>query len=393
MPRNERCLLTLIERVRTLATTAISTPPLADHHYAAFRDTLLAWYDEAQREMPWRQTRDPYRIWISEIMLQQTRVDQAQPYYERFVAAFPTVEALAAASLDDVLVKWEGLGYYARARNMHKAAKKVVSDFAARVPDSYDEIRSLPGIGPYTAAAVLSIAYKCPYAVLDGNVIRVLTRVFAISDEVGSARTKRNLQAVADTLLTPERPGDFNQAMMELGATICTPVSPDCLACPLRSVCKAFAVGSQSLYPVKKKKAPVPHYDIAVGLVFDGEGRLLIQQRPTDKMLGGLWEFPGGKQEPGESLDVTCQRELREELGIEVAVEQLFQRVSHAFTHFKITLHAFRCNIIAGTPRSLEGQPLRWVAIEDLSNYAFPRANRRLIEALDERVHNPTLFD
>ena len=359
----------------------------------AFRDDLVAWYEQGKRDMPWRRTDDPYRIWLSEVMLQQTRVDQAQPYYERFTAAFPTVEALAAADLDTVLRLWEGLGYYSRARNLHKAARIVVDTFEGRFPDTYDAIRTLPGVGTYTAAAVLSIAFGLPHAVLDGNVIRVLTRAFVIEDEVNQSGTRKQLQALADALLDPSRPGDFNQAMMELGATLCTPKTPRCPRCPLRSVCGAFAAGTPEAFPVKKKKAPVPHYDIAAGLIFDDKGRLLIQRRPEDKMLGGLWEFPGGKCEPGETLEETCRRELREELGIDVEIEDLFGKVAHAYTHFKITMYAFRCRIRTGTPASQEGLPLRWVPLANLTDYAFPRANRRLIDALLERRQNPTLFD
>jgi A/G-specific adenine glycosylase len=229
--------------------------------------------------------------------------------------------------------------------------------------------------------------------VLDGNVIRVLTRAFAIADEIGSQRTRKKLQALADALLDPSRPSAFNQAMMELGATVCTPTAPRCPSCPLRAPCGAWATGTPEAFPVKKKKAPVPHYDIAAGLIFDEEGRLLIQRRPEDKMLGGLWEFPGGKREPGEPLAETCRREVREELGVDVVIEDLFGKVSHAYSHFKITMYAFRCRIQEGTPESREGLPLRWVTMPELADYAFPRANRRLIEALIARQQNPTLFD
>ena len=363
-----------------------------DTHSPAFQTRLLAWFDEARRPMPWRETDDPYRIWISEVMLQQTRVDQAWPYYERFTDAFPTVEALAAADLDDVLRLWEGLGYYSRARNLHRAAQRVVDTYDGRVPDTEDDIRTLPGVGPYTAAAVLSIAYGRPLAVLDGNVIRVLTRVFAVADDVTSSRTRRHLQALADALLPPEHPARFNEAVMELGATVCTPTSPACLACPLGGVCTAYAEDEPERYPVSKKKKPVPHHDIAVGVLTDDAGRILVTKRPEDAMLGGLWEFPGGKVEPGESVEDACRRELREELGVEVEVGEPLARIDHAYSHFKITLHAFACRILNGTPEHHEAQPMQWVAVEDLDDYAFPRANRRLIETLVERERNPTLF-
>lgn len=326
-------------------------------------------------------------------MLQQTRVDQARPYFERFVEAFPTVEDLAAADRDEVLLLWEGLGYYSRARYLHNAAQRVVDDFDGQVPDTYDAIRELPGVGPYTAAAVLSIAYDKPHAVLDGNVIRVLSRVFAVEDNVKSAPTRRRLQAAADALIDPERPGTFNQAMMELGALLCTPRSPSCNECPVQPVCRAASAGNPEDYPVTPDKKPIPHYDIAVGLVFDDDGQLLIQRRPDDGLLGGLWEFPGGKQEDGEELPTTCRRELREELGIEVDVQDHFYTLSHAYSHFKITLHAFRCRIARGTPSSELEQPLRWVPIDALDDYAFPRANRRLIDELKRRQTAPSLFD
>ena len=358
-----------------------------------FRNDLIAWYRDVKREMPWRNTDDPYRIWVSEIMLQQTRVDQAQPYYERFVEAFPTVEDLAEAELDDVLNLWEGLGYYSRARYLHRAAKQVIEEFGGDVPDTYDAIRELPGIGPYTAAAVLSIAFEKPHGVLDGNVTRVLTRVFTIDDNATKARTKRHLQAIADALIDPEQPGTFNQAMMELGATICTPRSPACEQCPVQDGCRAFAAETQEDYPVTPESKPIPHHDIAVGLVFNDAGELLIQRRPEDGMLGGLWEFPGGKKEDDEDLADTCRRELREELGIDVTIDGHFYTLSHAYSHFKITLHAYRCRIAEGTPTPELDQPLRWVAVRDLDDYAFPRANRRLIEELERRQQEPSLFD
>jgi len=362
-------------------------------HLKAFQSALPAWFQTVARDLPWRRTDDPYPIWLSEVMLQQTRVDQAQPYYERFLAAFPTIEALALAGLDEVLLQWEGLGYYSRARNLHCAAQMVVRDFGGRFPDTYEAIRRLPGVGPYTAAAVLSIAFKRPHAVLDGNVARVLTRVFTIDDDVKKGRTRRHLQQLADVLLPPEKPGVFNEAIMELGATVCTPTAPRCPRCPVQEACGAYAAGTPEAYPVSAKKAPLPHYDIAVGLVFNDEGEILIQRRPEDGLLGGLWEFPGGKQEPDEALEETCRRELREELGIDIAVVAPFQTLAHAYTHFKITLHAFRCRLLQGMPVSANGCPVQWIPVAALKDFAFPRANRRLIEHLAKQALNPSLFD
>ncbi len=365
-------------------------------HRAAFWGPLAAWFEAVQRSMPWRETgadgrRDPYRVWLSEVMLQQTRVDQARPYFERFVAAFPTVEALASAELDDVLKAWEGLGYYSRARNLHRAARQVAERHGGQVPNTEGAFRSLPGVGPYTAAAVLSLAYGVPLAALDGNVIRVLTRVFAVADDVTSGRTRRQLQALADALLDVAHPGRFNESVMELGATVCTPTAPACPSCPLNEVCTAFAEGAPTAYPVAKKKKPVPHHDIAVGVI-EEQGRVLVQKRPEEAMLGGLWEFPGGKAEPGEALPDACRREIQEELGVEVEVGEAVAQIEHAYSHFKITLHAFRCRITAGEPVHHAAQPVRWVAIDDLGGLAFPRANRHLIDTLIRREQNPTLF-
>lgn len=363
----------------------------------AFRKALPAWFDGARRPMPWREpgpggNRDPYRVWVAEVMLQQTRVDTATPYFRRFVERFPNVRDLAAAPIDDVLKLWEGLGYYSRARNLHRAAQQVVEQHAGRVPSDEEAFRALPGVGPYTSAAVLSLAFDAPLAVLDGNVIRVLTRVFAIDADARAGKTRRQLQTLADALLDPDRPGRWNESVMELGATICTPRSPACRRCPLDSVCQAFASGAPEGYPVVSKRAPVPHHTISVGLVMDQESRVLIQRRPEDAMLGGLWEFPGGKVEEGETPGEACARELEEELGITVEVGAPIARVDHAYSHFRITMHAFRCRLVSGEPQTETGEPLAWVSVDALDEYAFPRANRRVIDALIDEARAPRLL-
>lgn len=354
-------------------TTAFPAEP----GLAQFRTALLTWFERSRRDMPWRSTTDPYAVWLSEVMLQQTRVDQALPYFERFLERFPDVRALASAPLDDVLRVWEGLGYYSRARNLHRAAIEIVDRWDGAIPDDPTILRTLPGVGEYTSAAVASVAFGVPVAAMDGNVIRVVSRVFADDGVPSRAPVRRRIRDRAGQLLDSDRPGPWNEAMMELGATVCTPRSPSCDACPVRSHCAGLASGDPTGFPGRRPRVSIPHYDVAIGLVSRDDGCLLIQRRPEDAMLGGLWEFPGGKCEPGESPEAACRRELYEELGIEVDLEDRVAEIPHAYSHFRITLHAFPCTIRSGNP-----EPANWVTREELANYAFPRANRKLIEQL-----------
>jgi len=349
---------------------------------ADFADKLLNWYDHNKRDLPWRDIDNPYFTWVSEIMLQQTRVDQATPYYHRFIEKFPTVFDLAEANQQEVLKVWEGLGYYSRARNMHEAAQKVVEDFDGQLPDTYDEITDLKGIGPYTAAAVLSIAFDKPYAVVDGNVIRVLARYFGIEDDVRSSSTKKEIQERADELLPDERTGDFNQALMELGARVCTPQNANCMVCPLSDNCIACSQVRTEEIPYKSKASKRPHHTIAVGIIVNQKSEVLIALRPDDVMLGGMWEFPGGKKKTDETIREAVKRELKEELGVDVTIDRFFMKLNHAYSHFIITLHAYICKIVAGKPKAAASQDIRWVDIDALSDYPFPKANRKLTEKL-----------
>lgn len=343
---------------------------------------LLSWYAEHQRDLPWRRTRDPYPVWVAEVMLQQTPVATVIPYYERFLARFPSVEALATASLDEVLRLWEGLGYYARARRLHEAARQVVAELDGRLPKTFDGLLSLPGIGRYTAGAIASIAGGQDVPAPDGNVRRVLSRVFAIEEDVTRGAGQRRLWQLAASLLPPGRAGDFNQALMDLGATVCTPRTPSCHLCPLAEDCQAHDLGQEGAFPVRRPRRPLPHYDVTAGVVWDGSGRFLIAQRHLESMLGGLWEFPGGKQEPGETLEDCLRRELAEELGVEVAVGALLTVVKHAYTHFRITLHAFHCQLVSGSPRALLCNDWRWITLDDVDRFAFSAADHRIITAL-----------
>ena len=347
-----------------------------------FAEKLLDWYDNNKRDLPWRDIDNPYFTWVSEIMLQQTRVDQAAPYYHRFIERFPTVYDLAIANQQEVLKVWEGLGYYSRARNMHDAAQKVVEEFDGQLPDNYTDITDLKGIGPYTAAAVLSIAFDKLYAVVDGNVIRVLSRYFGIDDDVRSSATKKLIQQRADELLPDKRTGDFNQALMELGARICSHQNPDCNICPLTDNCIACNQVRTEEIPYKSKANKRPHHTIGVGIIVNANGKVLIALRPDDVMLGGMWEFPGGKKKTNETIRESVVRELNEELGVDVEIDRFFMKLNHAYSHFTITLHAYICNITSGRPHPAASQEIRWVDIDELADYPFPKANRKLTEKL-----------
>lgn len=308
-------------------------------------------------------------------MLIQTKVDTVIPYYRRFLERFPDVQSLAAADSDAVLKSWEGLGYYARARNLHKAAGIVVEKHGGELPRDEKTLRSLPGIGRYVAAAVLSIAFNRPTLAVDGNVRRVVSRLHDLADP-----SESTIRGQGESLVA-ERPGDVNQALMDLGSAICTPRSPRCGACPIESACLARANGTAEERPRRRTAKKRPHYDIAVGVVWRGD-EILIAKRPAEGLLGGLWEFPGGKPEPGESLEAAVVREVGEEVGVEVEPGAKIAEVDHAYSHFAITLHAFHCRYRTGTPRPLGCQELAWVRREELDRYAFPAANRRVLERL-----------
>ncbi|NDJ54268.1 MAG: A/G-specific adenine glycosylase [Chloroflexi bacterium] len=343
---------------------------------------LLTWFSIHREDLPWRQDRDPYRVWLSEIMLQQTQVVTVIPYYQRFLAAYPTVHDLAGASLDDILKLWEGLGYYSRARNLHRAAQVVVQEHHGKFPSTVAGLQSLPGIGPYTAGAIASIAFGLDAPVVDGNVIRVLARWFDLADDVTQTKTKKDLWQRAESLLPSGKAGDWNEALMQLGQQICTPKQPDCTNCPVKTWCKAHQAGTQLERPIKKRKAPTPHYDVAAGVIRRGADEILIAQRPLDGMLGGLWEFPGGKREAGESLEACLVREVQEELGIQISVEQQLATIKHAYTHFKITLYAFECRYLSGEPQAIGCADWTWTTLESLDQFAFPVTDQQIITTL-----------
>jgi len=349
---------------------------------------LLDWFSQQARDLPWREAENPYQIWVSEIMLQQTRVETVIPYYRRFLEAFPTLDVLASADRTTLLKVWEGLGYYNRARNLQDAARQVVDEYGGHIPDTYNGLLQLKGVGPYTAAAVASIAFGRAHAAVDGNVIRVLSRYFLVEEDVRHTQTRRHIQELANSILDKNQPGDFNQALMELGATICSVSGPRCEQCPLSSDCLAFRTSNTGQLPYKSPSKPIPHHQIGVGILRDSEGRLLIALRPENVMLGGLWEFPGGKQKESETLEETVQRELAEELDVSVVVEKKFLQLDHAYTHFRITMHAYFCSLHPESlpPRPNSSQQIRWVDVTELVQFPFPKANRILTKRLKEKL-------
>jgi len=349
---------------------------------------LLAWYAGAKRDLPWRRTRSAYRIWLAEVMLQQTRVDTVIPYYRRFLRRFPSLKSLAEAPLDEVLRLWVGLGYYGRARGLHAAARQVRERHGGRVPRQMDALLALPGVGRYTAGAILSIAFNLPAPVLDGNVVRILCRLFGIESDPKAGDTRKRLWSLAEALIPEGEARDFNQAMMELGAVVCRPTLPRCSLCPAADLCEARRCGTRHKLPLRRRRGPLPHYDVGVGIVWR-RGKVLITKRPADVMLGGLWEFPGGKREGDEPLEHTVRREIREELDLEVRVQSHLATCKHAYSHFRVTLHAFHCTCPRGRPKPRECDAWRWVRVDELARYAFPAGSVKIIRELEKA---PGLF-
>lgn len=354
---------------------------------------LVVWHKRHQRLLPWRMDqagqREPYAVWVSEIMLQQTRVEAVVDYYNRWMARFPTLAALAAADQQDVLKAWEGLGYYARARNLHKAAQQVLAEHEGVIPDDRKALLRLPGIGEYTVGAILSLAFNQHEPILDGNVKRVLSRLADVSDPITETTTLKALWQRAQALVDGAdagHAGDCNEAIMELGALICTPTNPRCLLCPVNQQCQAMAHGTQHERPVIPPKKKTPHYDVAAGIIWQGEpyqSPFLIAQRPPDGMLGGLWEFPGGKLEVNDADLAAClRREIEEELAMEITVGEQLTTVKHAYTHFRITLHAFHARHIAGVPQPIGVADWRWVTLDQLADFPFPVTDQKIIAAL-----------
>lgn len=342
-----------------------------------FSKLLLEWYKINARSLPWRGHPDPYAVWVSEIMLQQTRVETVLPYFQRWIKQFPSIPALAEASEQEVLKAWEGLGYYSRARSLYKAAQLVSQEYGGSLPSDPALLLKLPGIGAYTAAAISSIAFGLDEAVVDGNVKRVLARVLEYCAPVNTPAAEKELRAIARSLLPEGSAGDYNQAIMDLGATLCTPRSPACGRCPVSSLCAAFKNSLQEQLPVVLEKPAIPHY-LVTAAILRCEGRVLIARRPANGLLGGMWEFPGGKVEPGETDAAALARELQEELGIHVEVGEQLGTYRHAYTHFRVTLHAYYASADGQEPQALEASELRWVGLDELEDFPMGKIDRMI---------------
>ena len=368
------------------------------------RAALLDWWEvHGRHDIPWKlapdggtpaeaEWLDPYPIWVAEVMLQQTRLEVVLPYWRRWMAALPTAEALAAAEEHRVLLLWQGLGYYSRARRLRQGAVQLLESSTRNPggdnpdpwPRSLEGWMALPGIGRSTAGGILSTAFDLPAPILDGNALRVLARLTA-----HPRPPKRDLTRfwrLSEAVLDPRRPRAFNQALMDLGATLCTPRSPDCPRCPWRGGCAAYAAADPSFFPVKEAPRTPPFQVIGVGVVLDDQGRVLIDQRLNEGLLGGLWEFPGGKQEADESIVDTIARELQEELAIEVEVGEELISLEHAYSHKRLRFVVHLCRWRRGIPQPLESQQVRWVAPAELDGFPFPTANARIITALRKRL-------
>lgn len=346
-----------------------------------FSRSLLNWYYKAKRDLPWRGEIDFYKVWISEVMLQQTQVKTVVPFYHKWIERFPDINSVANASEDEVLKIWEGLGYYARARNFKKSCEIIVNknDDINRI--TIDEFKAFPGVGDYISSAVFSIVRATPVPVIDANVKRVMSRIMMLN--LSPEKCKSEILDFLKILIPDKFPGDFNQAIMELGATLCKPKSPECRICPIETHCRAYLNNTVNKYPVKSKIKKKPHHNIAVGIIWKDD-KILITKRKPSGLLGGLWEFPGGKVNENESLENCVMREIKEELEINIKVVEFIKAINHAYTHFSITMNAFHCEFVNGTPTLNTCTGLQFITINDFDKYPFPKANHKLFPYINQ---------
>jgi A/G-specific adenine glycosylase len=346
-----------------------------------FSQRLLNWYHAEKRPMPWRNSRDPYHIWLSEVMLQQTQVATVMPYYHRFLERFPDLASLASAKDEEVLKLWEGLGYYRRCHHFLSAVRKICADHQKRIPPDPDIFSRLPGVGDYTTAAVMSIAFGLPLPVVDGNVIRVIARHDRIDADSTKTATRKTIRNRMADLMDHDSPGDFNQAVMELGAMVCTPKQPRCEACPVAEDCGARLSGTVMHYPVIPPKNKIPEYQVGLAVLMK-DGRFLIQKRSDTGHLAGMWEFPGGKALEGENVEEALARKCLDELGVDVQVGRRIAQATQVYSHFRIRVSLFLIDRFTPDVRPLKNQPLRWIEARELAGIPFPKVNHKFFSVL-----------
>lgn len=358
-------------------------------------DALLDWYATSRRDLPWRRDREPYAVWVSEIMAQQTQMDRVVPYFERFLTRFPDLSSLARADEEAVLKAWEGLGYYSRARNLLAAARIVLAEHDGRFPETLDAIRALPGIGDYTAAAIASIAFGIDVAAIDANVLRVLARVGDIDQPVREPAGRARVRELAEGLLPPGQAGDYNQALMELGGLVCRPKNPDCPRCPLGRHCQALHLAIVPDRPVLSRTPDIVPLTVATGVLVQA-GRVFIQKRLPKGAWANLWEFPGGRIEPGETPEAAIVREYDEETGFATSVAHKLSVIRHGYTTYRVTLHCFLLHLTDANPETAPpvpeltaAQQALWVAPDELARYAFPAGHRKLIDQMAQSLWRP----
>jgi A/G-specific adenine glycosylase len=365
---------------------AIPHPWPAGDWRARFRRRLLTWYGRHARELPWRRNRDPYRVWISEIMLQQTTVAAVKPYFERFLTALPTIESLAAADEDDVLRLWEGLGYYRRARHLHRAAKMIAAEHDGRFPREADAVRRLPGIGRYTAGAILSIAFDARAPILEANTVRLLSRLLAYRGDTGRASAQRLLWQAAETLLPARGAGRFNQALMELGSQICRPREPDCPKCPVMSLCPTHRDGLHDLIPAPRAKPRIEQVREAM-VIIRRRGRVLLVRRGEGERWAGYWDFPRIACDCADVVPKAAEltAKVRDKLGIDIANPRHLTTLRHTVTRFRITLECFEANVAAMNVPYKATSEIKWLRPSELAGYPLPSTGRRLARLIDKQ--------
>ncbi|WP_249872755.1 A/G-specific adenine glycosylase [Oceanobacillus saliphilus] len=351
---------------------------LKNFNISTFQNDILSWYGETKRDLPWRRERDPYKIWVSEIMLQQTKVDTVIPYFNRFIDKYPTVYELAAANQQDVLKTWEGLGYYSRARNLQNAVREVVEKYDGKVPSTPKELSSLKGIGPYTKGAILSIAYNQPEPAVDGNVMRVFSRLLMIEEDIAQPRTKKLFEEYVRQVISEEDPSSFNQAIMDLGATICTPKSPACMFCPVQEHCQAFAEGVQEHLPIKAKSKKQKTMPYVVLLIKNNYGEYVIEKRAENGLLANLWQFP---MVPINEISIEyLENWVYNEYGLRVRLGEQKGKLKHVFSHI-----IWQLEIYDATTDQVETEDKRLIFVNkaDISKYPFPVSHQKMFKHIE----------